>query len=83
MRLSNGGKIIDDNIQCNYHGLQFGPDGMCQKVPSGGPISNQMRVRSYPVTEIWNWIWIWPGDPDKADPALIPDHHELGLTDPS
>jgi phenylpropionate dioxygenase-like ring-hydroxylating dioxygenase large terminal subunit len=83
MRLSNGGKLIDDNIQCNYHGLQFGPDGMCRKVPSGGPISNQMRVRSYPVIQIWNWIWIWPGDPDKADPALIPDHHELGLTDPS
>jgi len=83
MRLSNGGKLIDDAIQCNYHGLQFGPDGICRTIPSGGPISNQMRVRSYPVVEIWNWIWIWPGDPANADPALIPDHHELGLTDPS
>jgi phenylpropionate dioxygenase-like ring-hydroxylating dioxygenase large terminal subunit len=83
MRLSNGGKLIDDNIQCNYHGLQFGPDGMCRKIPSGGPISNQMRVQSYPVAEIWNWIWIWPGDPAKADLKLIPDHHALGLTDPS
>ena len=83
MRLSNGGKLIDDAIQCNYHGLQFGPDGMCRRIPSGGSISNQMRVQSYPVVEIWNWIWIWPGDPAKADPNLIPDHHALGLTDPS
>jgi len=83
MRLSNGGKLIDDAIQCNYHGLQFGPDGICRTIPSGGPISNQMRVRSYPVVEVWNWIWIWPGDPANADPVLIPDHHELGLTDPS
>jgi phenylpropionate dioxygenase-like ring-hydroxylating dioxygenase large terminal subunit len=83
MRLSNGGKLISDNIQCNYHGLQFGPDGMCQKIPSGGPISNQMRVQHYAVAEIWNWIWIWPGDPAKADRNLIPDHHALGLTDPS
>ena len=83
MRLSNGGKLIDDAVQCNYHGLEFGPDGMCRKIPSGGPISNQMRVRSYPVVEVWNWIWIWPGDPAKADPERIPDHHALGLTDPS
>jgi phenylpropionate dioxygenase-like ring-hydroxylating dioxygenase large terminal subunit len=83
MRFSNGGKLIDDAMQCNYHGLEFGPDGMCRKVPSGGPISNVMCVRSYPVVEIWNWIWIWPGNPAKADAALIPDHHALGLTDPS
>lgn len=83
MRLSNGGKLIDDAIQCNYHGLQFAPDGKCREVPSGGPISSMMCVRSYPLVEIWDWIWIWPGDPAKADPALIPDHHELGLTDPS
>lgn len=83
MRLSNGGKLIDDAIQCQYHGLEFGSDGICRKIPSGGPISKQMCVRSYPLVEIWNWLWIWPGDPAKADPALIPDHHALGLTDPS
>ena len=83
MRLSNGGKLIDDAIQCNYHGLEFGPDGACRSVPSGGPIPKQMCVHSYPIVEIWNWLWIWPGDPAKADPALIPDHHMLGLTDPA
>ena len=84
MRLSNGGKLIDDAVQCNYHGLEFGPDGMCRTVPSGGPIARTMSVHSFPLVEIWNWIWIWPGDPAKADPALIPDHHHaLGLTDPA
>jgi vanillate O-demethylase monooxygenase subunit len=29
---------------------------------------------------VWNWIWIWPGDPALADPALIPDHDGLKLT---
>ncbi len=83
MRLSNGGAVIGDAIQCNYHGLQFGPDGRCVKVPSGGAVPQVMRVHSYPVVEIWDWIWIWPGDPAKADESLIPDHHALGLTDPA
>jgi phenylpropionate dioxygenase-like ring-hydroxylating dioxygenase large terminal subunit len=26
MRLSNGGKLLDDSIQCNYHGLEFDPN---------------------------------------------------------
>ena len=38
MRLSNGGKVIGDAIQCNYHGMQFGPDGHCVRVPSGGGV---------------------------------------------
>ena len=81
MRLSNGGTVIGDAIQCNYHGLQFGPDGRCIKVPSGGAVPQVMRIRAYPLVELWDWIWIWAGDPEKADDSLIPDHRELGLTD--
>lgn len=83
MRLSNGGKVIDDTLQCGYHGLQFGADGSCVEVPSGGAITKMMCVKSYPLKEVWDFLWIWPGDPSKADPSLIPDHHELGVTDPS
>jgi vanillate O-demethylase monooxygenase subunit len=35
------------------------------------------RVRSYPVVEKNHWIWIWTGDPAKADPAKIEDFHWL------
>jgi vanillate O-demethylase monooxygenase subunit len=34
-------------------------------------------VRAYPVVERFKWVWIWMGDPDKADPSLIPDTHYL------
>jgi len=80
MRLSNGGTIIGDNIQCNYHGIQFGADGRCKIIPSGGVPVSALAVRSYPVEERSGWIWFWPGDPESADSALIPDHEELGLT---
>jgi phenylpropionate dioxygenase-like ring-hydroxylating dioxygenase large terminal subunit len=36
-------------------------------VPAGA------RVRSYPVHEKNNVVWIWMGDPAKADTAKIPD----------
>ena len=80
MRLSNGGKLIGDNIQCNYHGLEFGTDGRCKLIPSGGAPVSALSVRSFPLEERCGWIWIWPGDPAAADAALLPDHEELGFT---
>jgi vanillate O-demethylase monooxygenase subunit len=35
------------------------------------------RVRAYPLVEKNHWLWIWMGDPAKADPALIEDFHFL------
>jgi vanillate O-demethylase monooxygenase subunit len=82
MRLSNGGTLIGDNLQCNYHGIQFGPSGRACLIPSGGAATSAMSVRRYPLVEIGGWIWGWAGEPALADPSLIPDHAELGLTDP-
>jgi len=74
------GKIVGPGIQCPYHGIEFGNGGRCRKIPSQDRIPDGMRVRSFPIHEVWKWLWIWPGDPAKADPALIPDHDELKLT---
>jgi phenylpropionate dioxygenase-like ring-hydroxylating dioxygenase large terminal subunit len=38
-------------------------------------------VRSYPVVERKRWIWIWMGNPEEADPTLIPD--TFSLQDPA
>lgn len=80
MRLSNGGTLIGNNIQCNYHGIQFGPNGRACLIPSGGAPTSALSVRRYPLHEVSGWVWAWPGEPDLADPSLIPDHDELGLT---
>ena len=78
MPLSKG-KLVGDAIQCGYHGFQFGKTGACVGIPSQEAIPSKMAVRAYPIVEKWQWIWAWMGDPAKADPALIPDHHALGL----
>lgn len=76
------GQLVGDAIQCGYHGLEFGADGLCHRIPSGGIIAPGLRVDSYPVVERWRWIWLWAGDPALADPALIPDHARFGLGEP-
>ena len=38
-------------------------------------IPPKARVRVYPVHEKHTFVWIWMGDPGRADPALIPDFH--------
>lgn len=34
-----------------------------------------LSIRAYPVEERHGFVWIWPGDPEKADPSLIPELH--------
>jgi len=66
----SAGCIRDEIIRCAYHGLAFGTDGQCVDNPHGA-ITSAMRVKSYPVAERHSAIWIWMGDAEKADPALI------------
>ena len=69
------GKRAGDRIQCGYHGLEFDASGTCVSVPGQSKVPPGAAVRAYPVVERHRYIWIWPGDPDKADEALIPDYH--------
>lgn len=73
----NGGALIEDRIQCPYHGLEYTPEGVCTRIPGGGEVPERLRVRSYPVQERHGWVWIWMGDPALADPAGIEDFHWL------
>ena len=68
------GRIEGERIICGYHGLEFGGDGYCIRNPHGkGVIPNALAVRSYPLTERYGMIWIWMGEAERADPALVPD----------
>jgi phenylpropionate dioxygenase-like ring-hydroxylating dioxygenase large terminal subunit len=68
-RKENGGNCI----RCMYHGLLYDQDGQCVSAPAQERIPPRAKVRSFPVAETHRWIWVWMGDPAKADPALIPD----------
>jgi phenylpropionate dioxygenase-like ring-hydroxylating dioxygenase large terminal subunit len=65
------GKLRGDAIECGYHGMTFGRDGICTRIPGQAHVPATARVRSYPVVERMGLAWIWMGDPAAADPAEI------------
>lgn len=66
------GRVEGDELRCMYHGLKFAPGGQCVHVPGMEAPPANVAVRTYPVVEKDGWLWLWPGDPEQADPALIP-----------
>jgi len=74
------GKLVDDIVQCGYHGLCFDKLGQCVKVPGQDRIPAAAKVQAYPVVERYDFIWIWLGDPALADERTVPDFH--WMTDP-
>jgi vanillate O-demethylase monooxygenase subunit len=74
------GKIVDDRIECLYHGLQFDCSGRCVKNPHGdGRVPEAARVAAYSVHERHGMMWIWMGDA-PADACAIPDYGVLDDT---
>lgn len=66
------GSVADDRVSCPYHGLVFDRGGACVHNPHGD-IPKEATLKTYPVAERDGVVWVWMGDPAKADPALIID----------
>jgi len=80
VKLSSG-KIVENNLECAYHGWQFNGEGKCafvpyldekQKLPS-------CKIRSYPVQELDGFIWLFLGDEDHTliKPMGLPEWDHL------
>ncbi|WP_066556848.1 aromatic ring-hydroxylating dioxygenase subunit alpha [Croceicoccus bisphenolivorans] len=63
-----------DSIRCRYHGLKLGPDGVAEEMPiKTDPVNTRICAETFAVHERHRFVWVWIGEKDKADPALIPD----------
>ena len=76
----SAGRVVDDVLECGYHGFQFDCSGACVRIPAQSIIPQRARVRSFPLVEKDGWVWIWTGDAGNADESLVPDTH--WMTDP-
>lgn len=71
------GKRIGDTVQCGYHGMTFGKDGRCVRVPGQDNLPASAYVDAFPVEERHGIVWVWTGEPEKADPSKIFDMPEF------
>src|SRR5687768_70887 len=65
-------RLDGDRVVCGYHGFTYDSGGECVSVPGQHRIPRTARVGTYAVVEQDSFVWVWIGDPGKADPALIP-----------
>jgi vanillate O-demethylase monooxygenase subunit len=70
------GRLRDDEVECGYHGMVYGADGRCTHIPGCKRVPGIARVRSYPALSRYGLVWIWMGEPARADPeAVFPVEH--------
>ena len=67
------GKVVGDNVECPFHGLQYDATGRCQLIPANGrvtPVPERFQVHTYPTAEAHGFIWLWWGDGRPDLPPL-------------
>ncbi|WP_122050239.1 aromatic ring-hydroxylating dioxygenase subunit alpha [Asaia bogorensis] len=75
------GRVEGEAVQCCYHGWAYGRSGRCIDVPYLGKGKLPNGVRTYPCREVEGLIFIFPGDPAKAETTPFP---QLGsVADPA
>jgi phenylpropionate dioxygenase-like ring-hydroxylating dioxygenase large terminal subunit len=69
------GKVVDDCIQCPYHGWRYDGEGNCKAIPSLGPnptIPSRTGVDAYPVVERYGMVFCFLGDlPEDERPPIL------------
>lgn len=67
------GTVVDQALQCQYHGLRFAADGRCVHVPGQARVPAKCGVRTYRVVEQERIVWVWLADePPTTSPPAIP-----------
>lgn len=75
------GRLDGDRVVCGYHGMTFEPHGQCVFMPSLPNAPTHVQIASYPVVERAPLVWVWLGDPAKADVSSVPDTPWLSAPD--
>jgi phenylpropionate dioxygenase-like ring-hydroxylating dioxygenase large terminal subunit len=79
------GQIIDDQVECPYHGWKFDCSGTCTEIPSLGAGQdldpNKIKVRSFPTLERYGVVWIFVGDKNASLEKYPPPPEFPGFVD--
>jgi len=66
------GSVEARGLRCGYHGLLFDGSGSCIEIPGQDRIPQKARVRSYPLRERDQILWVWVGSSPDSEPVGEP-----------
>ncbi|WP_306362244.1 Rieske 2Fe-2S domain-containing protein [Nocardia sp. CC227C] len=71
--LGYGGRVEGENLVCPFHGWQWDRDGRNVCIPYESHPNRGRRIRSYPVVERNEAVWIWFDTAGRAPYFEVPD----------
>jgi phenylpropionate dioxygenase-like ring-hydroxylating dioxygenase large terminal subunit len=78
-----GGRVVDGDLVCPWHGFRFSGTGHCTLIPCEGPdarIPKALGMPIHPIREEHDLIWMWWGDEQASYPE-IPFYHDIEAND--
>jgi phenylpropionate dioxygenase-like ring-hydroxylating dioxygenase large terminal subunit len=67
------GEVSANGIKCAYHGWSYDQTGRCVSVPYLDHCGMQPNnVRAYPCREAYGLVFVFPGDPARAESVVFP-----------
>lgn len=67
------GKVINNHIECPFHGFQYDSSGKVTRIPANGKdrvVPDNFKVNYYIAREAYDYIWVWYGEPRKDLPEI-------------
>ena len=73
------GVVEGDVLRCCYHAWAYRGNGRISQIPylPKGVARPPRGVRAYPVREAYGLVFVFPGDPQKADTTALPELPEF------
>jgi renierapurpurin 18,18'-hydroxylase len=73
------GVVEGDALRCCYHAWAYRGNGRISQIPylPRGAARPPRGVRAYPVREAYGLVFVFPGDPQKAEAAALPELPEF------
>lgn len=77
------GDVVDGNLACWYHGIQYDGDGVCREVPTSikSALVGKLKIQKYRLEERCGMLWAYFGDEERypAPPLTLAEE----VTDPA
>ena len=69
------GKVVDDHLECPFHGFQYDSSGKVCLIPANGKkasIASRYQVNAFKVVDKYGLIWLYNGEFKEAKIEEIP-----------